>query len=120
MHRYLPRRDTMFPDLARSGGSPFGRCRTRDRVLLLLSFKAGLRAREIALATWMMVPGADGAVGDALDLRDAASNGRGGGRAIPLNAELRTALAELHAERKPAPRDRIAALGAGDPAGGPS
>jgi integrase len=25
----------------------------RDRVMLLLSFKAGLRAKEIALATWV-------------------------------------------------------------------
>ena len=40
----------------------------RDRVMLLLSFKAGLRAKEIALATWAMVLDSDGAVGDTLEL----------------------------------------------------
>ena len=79
----------------------------RDRVMLLLSFKAGLRAKEIALATWAMVLDSDGAVGDTLELRNIASKGKGGGRIVPLNTELRAALVALHADRRPAPRDRI-------------
>jgi integrase len=79
----------------------------RDRVMLLLSFKAGLRAKEIALATWSMVLDSDGAVGDTLELRNIASKGKGGGRIVPLNTELRAALVALHADRHPAPRDRI-------------
>src|SRR3954471_7825725 len=79
----------------------------RDRVMLLLSFKAGLRAKEIALATWSMVLDSDGAVGDTLELRNVASKGKGGGRIVPLNTELRTALVILHADRRPASRDRI-------------
>jgi integrase len=79
----------------------------RDRVMLLLSFKAGLRAKEIALATWAMVLDSDGAVGDTLELRNVASKGKGGGRVVPLNTELRAALVDLHADRHPAPCDRI-------------
>jgi hypothetical protein len=71
--------------------------------MLLLSFKAGLRAKEIALATWSMVLDSDGAVGDTLELRNVASKGKGGGRVVPLNMELRDALVALHADRHPAP-----------------
>src|SRR5688500_12131418 len=60
--------------------------------MLLLSVKAGLRAKEIALATWSMVLDSDGAVGDTLELRNVASKGKGGGRVVPLNTELRAAL----------------------------
>jgi integrase len=79
----------------------------RDRVILLLSFKAGLRAKEIAAATWARVLTAEGQVGDALELRNVASKGKSGGRAIPLNDELRRALVQLQTEQAPAPADRI-------------
>jgi integrase len=79
----------------------------RDRVMLLLSFKAGLRAKEIALATWAMVLDSDGEVGETLNLRDTASKGKRGGRTIPLNRELRAALVDLHTDRKPSPGDPI-------------
>lgn len=69
----------------------------RDKVILLLSFKAGLRAKEIALATWSMVLDPFGEVGETLDLTNAASKGKKGGRTIPLNKELRAALIDLHA-----------------------
>src|SRR5687768_7439339 len=71
--------------------------------MLLLSFKAGLRAKEIALATWAMVLDSDGAVGDTLELRNVASKGKGGGRVVPLNTELRAALVDLHADRRRPP-----------------
>src|SRR5690348_7259033 len=64
----------------------------RNRVILLLSVKAGLRAKEIASLTWAMVTGADGRIGRAIHLPDSASKGRSG-RIIPMNAMLRTALA---------------------------
>jgi integrase/recombinase XerC len=79
----------------------------RDRVMALLSVKAGLRAKEVAGVTWAMAMDADGQVGDVLELRDGASKGKRGGRTIPLNNELRAALVELHAEQRPAPADRI-------------
>jgi len=70
----------------------------RNRVILLLSVKAGLRAKEIASLTWDMVTSADGEVGDAIHLRDVASKGRSG-RVIPLNRELRATLIELRASK---------------------
>jgi integrase/recombinase XerD len=60
----------------------------RNRVILLLSVKAGLRAKEIANLTWEMVTTSDGEIGDSIHLRNSASKGRGGGRIIPLNKEL--------------------------------
>ncbi len=67
----------------------------RNRVILLLSVKAGLRAKEIASLTWDMVTDAEGDVGTSIHLRDSASKGRTGGRVIPLNKELRAALVNL-------------------------
>jgi integrase len=63
----------------------------RNRVILLLSVKAGLRAKEIASLKWVMVTGADGKIGRAIHLPDSASKGRSG-RVLPLNADLRLAL----------------------------
>jgi len=71
----------------------------RDRVMVLLSVRAGLRAKEIALATWGMVADAEGNLGDALHLSNGASKGKKGGRTVPLNASLRDALAALKAAR---------------------
>ena len=68
----------------------------RDRVMFLLSIKAGLRAKEIACLTWSMVTDAEGQVADAMALPNKASKGRGGGRMIPLNTTLRAALVGLH------------------------
>jgi integrase len=64
----------------------------RDRVMVLLSVRAGLRAKEIANVTWGMVTDAEGNVGDALHLANGASKGKKGGRTVPLNKELRAAL----------------------------
>ena len=67
----------------------------RNRAILLLSVKAGLRAKEIASLTWDMATTSDGEVGTAIHLTNEASKGRGGGRVIPLNRELKTALLSL-------------------------
>ena len=66
---------------------------TRNRVIFLLSAKAGLRAKEIASLTWRMVTDARGQIGQAIYLENTASKGRSG-RVIPMNEELSTALAE--------------------------
>ena len=49
----------------------------RNRVIVLLSTKAGLRAGEIAGLTWEMVLDASGQIGTCIELRDhAAKKGR--------------------------------------------
>jgi integrase len=66
----------------------------RDRVIVLLSVKAGLRAAEIANLTWEMILAASGEVGAVLELRDQAAK-MGHGRLIPLHPELQNALSTL-------------------------
>ncbi len=70
----------------------------RNRVILLLSVKAGPRAKEIAALAWDMLTDAEGNLGSAIHLRNEASKGRSG-RVIPLNEELRDALQELYRTR---------------------
>ena len=79
----------------------------RDRVMVLLSIRAGLRAKEIALARWSMATDAEGNVGDALHLPNKASKGKNGGRTVWLRAELRDALVALQAVRNPDSADYI-------------
>ncbi len=67
----------------------------RNQVIVLLSVKAGLRAKEIASLRWSMVIGADGKVGNYLHLTNAASKGRSG-RMIPLNKQLRALLIDAY------------------------
>jgi integrase len=66
----------------------------RNRVIVLLSMKAGLRAAEIANLTWDMVLDPSGCVGSSLELRDCAAK-MGSGRTIPLHPDLRYALSQL-------------------------
>jgi integrase/recombinase XerC len=74
----------------------------RNEVMLLLSVKAGLRAKEISNVTWAMVTDASGQVCDMLCLPDNSSKGKSG-RVIPLNAQLKEALAKLHQTVSPTP-----------------
>jgi integrase/recombinase XerD len=78
----------------------------RNRVMFLLSVKAGLRAKEIGSATWGMVMAADGQIGDVLYLEDKAAK-MGSGRTVPLNRELRQALVEFHQHRPRRPDQTI-------------
>lgn len=71
-----------------------GRSPERDRVMVLLSLRAGLRAGEIAALTWPMILDARGRIGHVIELHDIAAK-KGSGRSIPLHTELRTALARL-------------------------
>jgi len=66
----------------------------RNEVIVLLSVKAGLRAKEIAGLTWSMITDADGDIIASIHLTDRASKGRSG-RVIPLNMQLRLKLADL-------------------------
>jgi integrase len=66
----------------------------RNKVMALLSAKAGLRASEIAHLTWEMVTDPIGAVGIAIELPDNAAK-KGSGRKVPLHGDLRRALTEL-------------------------
>lgn len=67
----------------------------RDTVLVLLSFKAGLRACEIAGLAWPMLLTPAGKVADHITLAAAIAK-NGSGRRIPLNPDLKLALAVLH------------------------
>ena len=71
----------------------------RDRVLFLLSMKAGLRAKEMASLTWAMVTDAQGAVAEVLHVPNRASKGKTGGRTIPLHPDLQAALVTLQTAR---------------------
>lgn len=63
----------------------------RNRVIVLLAAKAGLRAGEIANLTWEMVLDPTGDVGSLIELRDIVAK-NGSGRLVPLHPELREAL----------------------------
>ena len=67
----------------------------RNKVIFMLSFKAGLRAKEIAKLKWSMVCNSDGEVSDVINLSNNASKGKYSGRIIPLHKELKTLLMEL-------------------------
>ena len=63
----------------------------RNRLIFLLSVKAGLRAKEIAGLTWGMVLDASGDLADQIALEDLASKGTSG-RIIPINKLLKQEL----------------------------
>ena len=65
---------------------------SRNRLIFLLSVKAGLRAKEIAGLTWGMVLSASGDLEDSISLENTASKGNSG-RLIPINKQLRLELA---------------------------
>jgi integrase len=59
----------------------------RNRVIVLLSAKAGLRAGEIAGLTWDMVLDASGQISKAIELRHHAAK-KGSGRLTPMHPDL--------------------------------
>lgn len=70
----------------------------RNKVIFLLSVKAGLRSKEIAFITWSMVTDAEGRIAEVINLQNVASKGKSGG-IIWMNEELRNALVEYQAIR---------------------
>jgi integrase len=71
-----------------------GRYPQRDRVMILLSVKAGLRAGEIAKLSWSMLLDPDGRISDHIELHDNAAKKRSR-RSIPLHPTLRRELQRL-------------------------
>jgi integrase/recombinase XerD len=64
---------------------------TRNRVIVLLSIRAGLRAKEIAHLTWAMVLNSDGSLSDDIAIQDCAAKGSSG-RVVPMAKDLKTAM----------------------------
>ena len=65
----------------------------RNRLMILLSIKAGLRAGEIAKLTWEMLVDGEGNLANSIELCDFAAKKRSG-RRIPIAPILRDALLE--------------------------
>ena len=63
----------------------------RNELIVLLSVRAGLRAKEIAELKWDMLTDADGEIAYSIRLTDIASKGRSG-RILPINMQLRLKL----------------------------
>ncbi len=76
----------------------------RDRVMFLLSMKAGLRAKEMASLTWAMVTDAAGQITETIHLQNRASKGKTGGRTIPMHPDLQAALLTLQTAHGDTPR----------------
>src|SRR5664280_2332628 len=66
----------------------------RNRVMVLLSVKAGLRAGEIANLTWDMVTDSVGNIGTVIALEDRIAKKKSG-RVIPVHPDLADALVAL-------------------------
>lgn len=70
----------------------------RNSLIILLSFKVGLRACEIAGLSWPMVIAANGKVANSITVAGTiAKNGRG--RRIPTHPDLKRALANHHRDQ---------------------
>ena len=85
----------MLRHISRSSSFP-----QRDRAMILLSVKAGLRACEIAGLEWSMVLDARGRVADTIHVRDLIAKKRGG-RRIPMHPDLRRVLQRLARTAEP-------------------
>lgn len=72
----------------------------RNKIIFLLSFKEGLRAKEISKLAWSMVCNSDGKIADVINLSNNASKGKYSGRIIPLHKELKVLLTDLLAEKQ--------------------
>ena len=73
----------------------------RNRLIVLLSIKAGLRAAEIANLTWEMVLTPAAEIGPAIELHDRAAK-KSGGRLIPIHPELAETLTNLRRQTEAA------------------
>ena len=72
----------------------------RNKIIFMLSYKAGLRAKEIANLTWLMVCDSEGQLSHEINLINKASKGKQSGRTIPMHKDLAVLLAELLVEQK--------------------
>ncbi len=85
----------------------------RNRVIILLSFKAGLRACEIAGLDWTMVMGSDHRVSHLISIASGIAK-NGTSRRVPISAELKTALNRLHSDQDKPIRGAIVRSERGD------
>lgn len=69
---------------------------TRNKLMLLLSVRAGLRAIEISKLDWSMVTDIEGNITDDITLYNKASKGKSGGRSIPIAKQLIQLLNQHH------------------------
>lgn len=69
----------------------------RNKVIVLLSVRAGLRASEVARLDWSMITDGRGRVARVIELPGRVVK-YGMGRRVPLHAELRAALVALRRE----------------------
>jgi len=69
---------------------------TRNKVIFLLSVKAGFRAKEIASLQWKMLVNSDGQMMNEIHLTNTASKGKSSGRVISIHKDLKKALDELY------------------------
>lgn len=67
----------------------------RNTAIILLSFKAGLRACEIAGLTWQMVLKTNGRIADHIRVSRHIAK-YGSGRHIPMHSDLKKAITEYH------------------------
>ena len=67
----------------------------RNTVIILLSFRAGLRACEIAGLTWPMVLRPSGRSSEAISLPGTITK-NGKARCVPLHGDLKAALTRIH------------------------
>ena len=72
-----------------------GRSGLRNTCMVLLSFRAGLRAAEIAGLDWSMVLAVDGTVAETLAIAATIAKNRRR-RTVPLHPELKITLRKLH------------------------
>lgn len=72
----------------------------RNKLIFLLSIKAGLRAKEISCLKWSMILNSDGSISDVISLTDLASKGNSGG-SIPMAREVRKAIFALKSQTEP-------------------
>ncbi len=70
----------------------------RNKIMFLLSFKAGLRAKEISQLTWSIVCDGEGYISDCINLPNNASKGKYSGRIIQIHKDLKKLLTNLKQE----------------------
>lgn len=70
----------------------------RNKVIIMLSFKAGLRACEIGGLTWPMVLKTDGRIAQQIRVSRHIAK-CGSGRNIPIHMDLKAALTDYHRSR---------------------
>lgn len=80
----------------------------RDKVTVLLTLKAGLRAAEVAGLRWIDVTKANGEIADVMHVGSHIVKGKRRDRQVPIHPELKTLLTKL---RKQRPQDEFIRYG---------